>query len=100
MLVHTVLFWIKKRLDGPELTEFRMGLESLKHIKHAKSVFIGTPAEVADRPVLQKGYDYCLTVVFKDIAAHDAYQADPIHQAFLTNHKDKFRRVRVIDAAN
>lgn len=82
------------------MTEFRMGLESLKNIKHAKAVFIGTPAEVAERPVLMKGYDYSLTVVFRDIAAHDAYQADPVHLAFLENHKDKFRRVKVIDAAD
>jgi hypothetical protein len=98
MLIHNVFFTLHKRLDGPDLTEFRMGLESLKHIRHAKAVFIGGPAPVADRPVLIKNYDYCLTVLLKDVAAHDAYQQDPIHQAFIKAHKDKWKRVRVFDA--
>jgi hypothetical protein len=98
MLVHTVFFWLHKNLDGAELAEFRMGLESLKSIEHAKTVLIGTPAEVADRPVLIKNYDYCLTVILEDVAAHDAYQAHPEHLTFLANHKAKFERVCVYDA--
>ncbi|NBB80105.1 MAG: Dabb family protein [Verrucomicrobia bacterium] len=98
MLVHNVLFTLHKRLDGPELTEFRMGLESLKYIKHAEAVFIGGPAPVAERPVLIANYDFCLTVLLKNVAAHDAYQQDPLHQEFLRTHKDKWKRVRVFDA--
>lgn len=98
MLVHNVLFTLRKGLDGPELTEFRMGLESLKYIKHAEQVYIGNPAMVAERPVLIKNYDFCLTVLLKDVAAHDAYQQDPIHQEFIQTHKEKWKRVRVFDA--
>jgi hypothetical protein len=98
MLVHNVFFTLRKGLDGPELTEFRMGLESLKFIKHAEAVYIGSPAPVAERPVLVTNYDFCLTVLLKDVGAHDAYQQDPLHQAFLSAHKDKWKRVRVFDA--
>ena len=99
MLIHNVFFTLRKGLDGLELTEFRMGLESLKHIKHAEAVYIGNPAPVAERPVLVKNYDYCLTVLLKDVAAHDAYQQDPLHQAFLQTHGEKWKRVRVFDAS-
>lgn len=98
MLVHNVLFWLRKDLDGAEIKEFRMGLESLKGIQHAETIYIGSPACVSERPVLDESYDFCLTVILKDIASHDAYQADEIHQTFLTQHKEKFKKIKVYDA--
>ncbi|MEM8867153.1 MAG: Dabb family protein [Verrucomicrobiota bacterium] len=98
MLVHTVLFWLKKDLDGIELTNFRIGLETLKHIEHAQTVYIGCPAATLERPVVDTSYDFCLTVILKDLPAHDAYQADPIHQAFLKNYAGHFKKVKVYDA--
>ena len=98
MLVHNVFFFLRKDLDGAELTEFRMGLESLKSIKHAEAVHIGSPAAVPERPVLVTNYDFSLTVLLKDVAAHNAYQADPIHQTFLETHKEKWKKVKVYDA--
>ena len=98
MLVHTVFFWLRKNLDGPEITEFRMGLESLKTIEHAEAAYVGDPAHTAERPVLDTSYDFCLTVLLKDVAAHDMYQAHETHQTFLANHKDKWKKVKVYDA--
>ena len=98
MLVHNVFFKLKRELDGDQITEFRMGLESLKGIDRAEAVYIGTPAEVADRPVLVKDYDFCLTVLLKDIPSHDAYQAHPIHQEFIAKFKEYWKKVRVFDA--
>jgi hypothetical protein len=98
MLVHNVFFFLKKDLDGDKITQFRLGLESLKSIQSAEAVYIGSPAEVADRPVLDKSYDFCLTVIFQDIASHDAYQADPVHQNFIGSFKDMWQQVKVYDA--
>jgi hypothetical protein len=98
MLVHNVFFFLRKDLSEDQVTEFRAGLESLKQIQIAESVYIGTPAEVAERPVLDKSYDFCLTVIFKDIACHDAYQADPVHQNFIGSFKELWEKVKVYDA--
>lgn len=99
MLVHTVLFWLHKNLRGDEITEFRVGLETLKYIKSAEAVYIGSPADTAPRPrVLLKTYSFCLTVVFKDIDAHDAYQMDPVHKKFIETYRPYWKRVRVYDA--
>ncbi len=98
MLVHTVFFWLRKDLDGDQITEFRMGLESLKTIEHADAVYIGSPARTAERPVLDTSYDFCLTVILKDVPAHDAYQADDKHQAFIGDFKDFWKKVKVYDA--
>lgn len=98
MLAHNVFFNLKKTLDAGEIRAFREGIESLKQIQHAEAVYVGTPAGVPERPVLIKDYDFCLTVLLKDVAAHNAYQEDPIHQAFLKTHKEKWEKVRVFDA--
>ena len=98
MLVQKVFFWLRKDLDGSQITEFRMGLESLKTIEHAEAVYVGTPAAVAERPVCDSSYDFCLTVIVKDIPAHDAYQAHEKHQAFIAAHKEHWKKVKVYDA--
>ena len=98
MLVHTVFFWLHKDLDYEQRTQFGMGLESLKDIEHADSVFIGRPASVAERPVCDISYDFCLTVILKDVAAHDAYQTHEIHQNFIAAHKEQWEKVKIYDA--
>lgn len=98
MLVHTVFFWLRKDLEGDQVTDFRIGLETLKAIEHAEKVYIGIPAGTAERPVLDTSYDFCLTVIVKDVAAHDAYQEDPKHKAFVEKFSDYWKRVKVYDA--
>lgn len=97
MLVHTVLFWLRKDLDGDQITDFRIALETMKGIQHAEAIYVGSPAQTAERPVIDTSYDFCLTVVLKDVAQHDAYQADPIHTEFLKN-KDLWKKVKIYDA--
>jgi len=98
MLIHTVYFWLRKDLDGDKYTEFRLSLETMRGIKHAEAMYIGTPAKTAKRPVVDTSYDFALTVIVKDIAAHDAYQEDPLHQAFIANNKELWKRVKIYDA--
>jgi hypothetical protein len=98
MLVHTVYFWLRKDIDGDQYTHFRIALETMRKIEHAESTHIGTPAKTAKRPVIDDSYDFALTVVFKDIASHDAYQTDPIHLAFIAENKALWKKVRVYDA--
>ena len=98
MLVHTVCFWLKQTLDEHKITAFRNGLETLKNIESAEAVYIGSPAATGDRPVLDSSYDFCLTVIFKDVAAHDAYQVDPRHTHFINQNKDYWEKVKIYDA--
>jgi len=98
MLVHTVLFWLKKDLDGDQITHFRIGLESLTRIESADAVYIGTPSDTPARPVVDTSYDFCLTVILKDIPSHDAYQADPRHLDFIANFKEYWKKVKIYDA--
>lgn len=97
MLIHTVFFWLKPELTPQQRAEFRKGVETLATIKGVESVHIGAPAAVPDRPVVDKTFAVGLTVVCRDIAAHNAYQVDPIHLAFVERYRSCWTRVQVYD---
>ncbi|HBO57933.1 MAG: transcription-repair coupling factor [Puniceicoccaceae bacterium MED-G31] len=97
MLIHTVLFWLRKDLSSSEREDFKAALVSLKDIPSAAAVYVGSPSSTPARPVIDASYDFCLTVLLEDMAAHDAYQQSPLHQAFLKN-KQLWERVQIYDA--
>lgn len=99
MLVHSVFFWLKPGLTPAQHDEFRRGLESLTGLRAATQVYIGTPAPTAKRPPLDDSYSFALTVLFRDVAAHDAYQVDPAHRAFIDTFKSCWARIQIYDAA-
>lgn len=98
MLVHTVYFWLKPDLTETQRADFRGGVESLVGIKAAEKVYVGSPAKTAKRPVVDDSYAVALTVVCQDVAAHDAYQVDPIHLKFVEQFKTFWTRVQIYDA--
>jgi hypothetical protein len=96
MLVHSVFFWLKSDLDEAQRAAFAQGVDSLAGIGCAEGVYIGTPADT-DRPVIDKTYDIGLTVLLKDMTAHDAYQVDPLHLGFLDQFRTYWERVVIYD---
>lgn len=78
--------------------DFRIGLETLKSIESARAFYVGIPADVPERPVVDKKYDYSLTVVFDNVEAHNAYQEDPLHKEFLRTYSSYWKRVRIYDS--
>jgi Stress responsive A/B Barrel Domain len=98
MLIHSVFFWLKPETTPALRAAMQQGLESLRAIQSAESVYIGIPAALPDRPVRDSSYAFALTVLFKDIAAHDAYQVDPLHKTFIQDHQPIWSRVQVYDA--
>ncbi len=50
------------------------------------------------RPVNDRAFDVALHVVFRSMADHDAYQAHPRHQQFITESKPNWKQVRVFDS--
>lgn len=99
MLVHTVVFWLRKDLTPAQREEFlRQGLESLRPIKSVRELHIGAPAPIPPRPVVDASYTFAITAIFNDVAAHDAYQVDPVHKAFVERFKPCWERVQIYDA--
>jgi len=98
MLVHTVIFWLKKDLSEDQQVVFTNEVKTLGEISSVESFHIGTPAPTPKRPVIEDSYDYAITVVLKDMDAHDDYQVDPIHLDFIEKCKDMWERVVIYDA--
>lgn len=98
MLVHTVYFWLKPELSQAQRADFRRAVELLGGIKAVDKIYVGTPAKTVKRPVIDDSYSLALTVVCRDVAAHDAYQVDPIHAAFVDKFKTYWNRVQIYDA--
>jgi len=97
MLIHTVYFWLKSGLTSAQQAEFRRGVESLGSIAHVDRVYLGPPASTPPRAVVDQSFSLGLTVICRDAAAHDAYQADPIHRAFVATCQHLWSRVQVYD---
>ena len=98
MLIHTVLFWLKENLSEKDLTIFEQETRSLSNISSDEQLFVGRPARTTKRPVIDDSYDFCLTVVLKDLAAHDDYQEDPIHLNFIKKCSHMWKQVKIYDA--
>ena len=98
MLVHTVYFWLQPELTPAQRAEFRTAVETLGTIPSVAQFFCGVPAGVPDRPIIDKSFSVSVTVICTDVAAHNAYQVDPIHLAFIERCKGMWSRVQIYDA--
>lgn len=98
MLVHSVYFWLKEDLTANDRAEFFEGLNSLREIDTVREMYVGTPASTADRPVVERSYDYALAVILDDVAGHDVYQEHEVHGAFVKRFSTFWTRVQIYDA--
>ena len=99
MLIHSVYFWLKPEHQTDEdRARFLEGLSTLARLEMAQACYIGTPARMAPRPVVDPTYDYALTLVFKSLAEHDVYQVSPIHKAFVETCVPMTHRIVIYDA--
>lgn len=98
MLVHTVYFWLKPELTDAQRADFRRATEGLVKCKGVEQLFVGKPAATGKRAIIDDSYTFALTVICKDIAGHDAYQVDPLHDDFRNTYKPFWTRVQIYDA--
>ncbi len=98
MFVHTVYFWLRRDLTDEQRHAFKEeGIDSLKKIPSTTAIYTGSPADT-DRPIIDRTYDFALTVVLADRAAHDEYQEDPIHHDFVNRFGQYWIKVSIYDA--
>ncbi len=98
MLAHMVYFSLKEPAE-----ENRQKMLAACHqylTDHPGQVFYaaGTCASY-DRPVNDRDFDIALQTVFRDRAAHDAYQVAPRHKQFIAECGPMWAKVRVFDSA-
>lgn len=96
MFTHSVYFWLRPDLAPNERAKFLAGVRSLLGISSVRHAFYGAPADT-DRPVIERSYSYGMVVVFDDVAGHDAYQVDPVHDRFRAECSPFWARVQIFD---
>ena len=97
MFVHTVFFWLAHPESQSDRDALHAGLESLKGINQITVAYVGKPADTR-RPVIDHTFDFSLTLVFADRAAHDVYQTHPVHLEFVAECAHLWNRVQIYDA--
>ena len=98
MLIHAVFFWLKPDLSAAERANFRAEVKKLAAIPTIDRIFVAAPAQIAKRDVTDRSFDVALTILFADGPAHDAYQVDPVHLAFVAGNKESWTKVQVYDS--
>ena len=76
--VHSVYFWLNEDISQNDRQLFYRTLLSLKKVKSVKKLYVLTPAGTP-RDIVDNSYDFALIIHFKNRAAQDDYQVDPLH---------------------
>lgn len=98
MLAHSVFFSLH---DQAPAARDALVADCRKYLAHHPGVQFFAAGLLADefvRPVNDRQFDVALHVVFRDKAAHDAYQQSPEHLEFIDRNKPHWKAVRVFDA--
>jgi hypothetical protein len=98
MLSHAVYFTLKHRTPEAAANLVAACRKHLTGHPGTVSFSVGTCAPEYDREVNDRDYDVVLTIVFESHAAHDEYQTDPRHEAFIAENATEWAKVRVFDA--
>jgi hypothetical protein len=96
MFIHNVYFWLHQGLSESDRQAFDRGLDLLLSIETIEHAYRGVPAPT-NRPVIDRTYSYGIVVVFRDQAAHDAYQDHPKHETFKGECAKYWRKVQIYD---
>ena len=96
-LMHTVVFWLKNTTPETiprEIADFYY--RRITDVAGVEQVFTGRPAGT-DREVVDSSYQVLSSLIFRDSAAQDAWQTDPVHDEFRERFGEHFARVVVYD---
>lgn len=97
LLGHFVCFALKDNSPAAVARQVELCHKYLKGEPGTVFFAAGTRTPDLLREVNDKQFDVAITVVFKDRAAHDAYQKAPQHLKFIEESKPNWALARVFD---
>ncbi len=97
---HHVYFWLKdEHNNNVDRKIFEQGMAALFNIDLVSGGRWAVPAKVTERPVVDQSWDYALTMRFRTLEEHDAYQLNEHHMVFMASFKNWWAQVQVRDLA-
>ncbi len=97
-IVHNVYFSLKENSKEAKAKFIAACKKYLEKDPGAVFFAVGGLAEELKRDLNDRDFDVALTLVFKDMAAHDKYAASEPHQAFIKECLPNVKKVRVFDS--
>ena len=97
-LAHIVYFTLKDNSPAAIAKQIELCKTYLTDHPGTNYFAVGTRTPDLTREVNDKEFDVALHVIFKNRAAHDAYQTAPRHLKFIEESKPNWTRARVFDA--
>jgi hypothetical protein len=98
LLAHDVYFTLK---DDSKAAQMRLVKACQKYLSdHPGTVWFdaAVPVKEHDREVNDREFDVALHLLFKNKAAHDAYQKAAKHHTFIEENQANWEKVRVFDS--
>lgn len=99
IFIHHVFFWLKNPESKADRDKLIQGLKKLSKVKTIKSFHIGQPAGT-NREVIDRSYSISWMLIFKNKAAQDSYQIDPVHLKFVEECSSLWSKVVVYDSVD
>jgi hypothetical protein len=96
-LVHHVFFWLKDPANTADRDALIDGVRALGAIPGIRALHVGVPADVPHRPVIDGSYSVSELLFFDSVEDQNAYQAHPLHQAFIARFSPLWSKVVVYD---
>ena len=96
-LTHLALFWLKRPDSLEDRQALVEGVETLRAIRHVRTLHIGFPAGTESRDVVDNSWSVSELMTFDSLEDQAAYQTHPVHQAFIANCGHLWDRVVVYD---
>jgi hypothetical protein len=97
LLAHNVFFKLK---DNSPAAVRKLVAACKKYLTNHPGTVLFAAGDLSDlsREVNDRDFDVALHLIFKNRAAHDAYQVAPRHEEFIAENKENWAKVRVFDS--
>jgi len=95
---HHVFFWLNDPGNPEVRAQFEKAVDELLKIPQIRAYHVGTPAPVAERPVIDGSYTYSYLIFFDGIEGHNIYQDHPLHLKFIEENSHLWSKVQVYDS--
>jgi hypothetical protein len=99
VFLHNVHYWLKPDLTPGQKQIIFDGIADLMRLQSVKNAWFGAPAKGGEA-IADRSCSHGLVLDLGDAAGHDAFQADPAHQAIRDRIGASWDRIVIYDISD